>query len=220
MHGIIQCGSFAFFVCLFFAFWSLNDHKILVIDINFLCKNKNIKIKRYKPQTLYCCRILFISLSHYTILFLWWSIPSHSIKVILLADSIRLRLLSWFGSPIIKKIPEYHPPNVYGYVEMWMFIMSKHSTIPNCSKFDFRNDDRYKDILLSLNYSQAFIAQSVTRWIFDPDVRGLYPVSARIFAFLLSCIFFCTFKWSFILIYYETFYYLTWKCKHITNQCW
>jgi hypothetical protein len=40
------------------------------------------------------------------------------IKVILLADSSRSRLLSWFGSPIIKKIPEYHPPNVYGYVEI------------------------------------------------------------------------------------------------------
>jgi hypothetical protein len=26
--------------------------------------------------------------------------------------------------------------------------------IPNCSKFDFRNDDRYKDILLSLNCTQ------------------------------------------------------------------
>jgi hypothetical protein len=29
------------------------------------------------------------------------------IKVILLADSIRSWHLSWFGSPIIKKIPEY-----------------------------------------------------------------------------------------------------------------
>jgi hypothetical protein len=46
------------------------------------------------------------------------------IKVILLADSICSRLLSWFGSPMIKKIPEYHPPNVYGYVEIWMYIMS------------------------------------------------------------------------------------------------
>jgi hypothetical protein len=36
-------------------------------------------------------------------------------KVILLADLIRSRLLSWFGSPIITKIPEYHSPNVYGY---------------------------------------------------------------------------------------------------------
>jgi hypothetical protein len=41
-----------------------------------------------------------------------------TVKVILLADSIRSRLLAWFGSPIIKKIPEYHPPNVYGYVEI------------------------------------------------------------------------------------------------------
>jgi hypothetical protein len=41
-----------------------------------------------------------------------------SVKVILLADSIRSRLLAWFGSPIIKKIPEYHPPNVYGYIEI------------------------------------------------------------------------------------------------------
>jgi hypothetical protein len=51
-----------------------------------------------------------------------FSIQGHladvAIKVILLADSIRSRLLAWFGSPIIKKIPEYHPPNVYGYVEI------------------------------------------------------------------------------------------------------
>jgi hypothetical protein len=40
------------------------------------------------------------------------------LKVILLADSIRSRLLAWFGSPIIKKIFEYHPPNVYGYAEI------------------------------------------------------------------------------------------------------
>jgi hypothetical protein len=38
--------------------------------------------------------------------------------------------------------------------------MSKYRTIPNCSKFDFCNDDRYKAIMLSLNCSQAFIAQS------------------------------------------------------------
>jgi hypothetical protein len=59
------------------------------------------------------------------------------IKVILLADSIRSRLMAWFGSPIIKKIPKCHPPNVYGYVEIRMYIMSKYSTVPNCSKFDF-----------------------------------------------------------------------------------
>jgi hypothetical protein len=60
-----------------------------------------------------------------------------SFKVILLAGSIRSRLLAWFGSPITKKIPEYHPPNVYGYVEIWMYIMSKYSTIPNSYTFDF-----------------------------------------------------------------------------------
>jgi hypothetical protein len=41
-----------------------------------------------------------------------------TLKVILLADSIRSQLLSWFGRLIIKKIPEYHSPNVYGYVEI------------------------------------------------------------------------------------------------------
>jgi hypothetical protein len=41
-----------------------------------------------------------------------------TVKVILLADSIRSRLLAWFGSPIIKKLPKYHPPNVYGYIEI------------------------------------------------------------------------------------------------------
>jgi hypothetical protein len=43
---------------------------------------------------------------------------SMSLKVIYLSDSICLRLLSWFGCPIIKKIPEYHPPNVYEYGEI------------------------------------------------------------------------------------------------------
>jgi hypothetical protein len=124
-----------------------------------------------------------------------------TIKVISLADSICLQLLSWFGSPIIKKFPEYHPPNVYGYVEMWMYIMSKYSTIPNCSNFDFRNDDRYKYILLSLNCSQAFIAQSVRRRIFDQDVRGSYSIDARIFAVMLPSLSFCTFKCSFILLW-------------------
>jgi hypothetical protein len=146
---------------------------------------------------------------------------SYPLKVILLADSIRSRLLSWFGIPKIKKIPEYHPLNVYGYIEIWMYIMSKHSTIPNCSKFDFRYDDRCKDVLLSLNCSQAFIAQSVRRRIFYPDVRGSYPVGTWMFAFLLSFLFFffCTVKCSFVLLWHF-FYYLTWKCKQITNQCW
>jgi hypothetical protein len=43
---------------------------------------------------------------------------SLDLKVILMADSIRSWLLAWFGSPIVKKIPKYHPPNVYGYVEI------------------------------------------------------------------------------------------------------
>jgi hypothetical protein len=65
-----------------------------------------------------------------------------SLKVIYLSDSIRSRLLSWFGSLIIKKILEYHPPNVYGYVEIQMLIVSRNSTIPNVTIFDFCNEDR------------------------------------------------------------------------------
>jgi hypothetical protein len=53
----------------------------------------------------------------------------------LLADSIRLRFLPWFDSPIIKKIPEYHTPNIHGSVEIQMFIMSKNNTFPSSSKF-------------------------------------------------------------------------------------
>jgi hypothetical protein len=63
-------------------------------------------------------------------------------KVKYLSDSICLRLLSWFGSLKIKQIPKYQPPNVYGSVEIQMFIMCKNSTIPNCSNFDVRNEDR------------------------------------------------------------------------------
>jgi hypothetical protein len=61
--------------------------------------------------------------------------------------------------------------------------MSKHSTFPNCSIFDCCNDNRYIDIFLSVTCSQAAIAQSVRRRFFYPDVQGLYPVGARIFAF-------------------------------------
>jgi hypothetical protein len=80
-----------------------------------------------------------IGFPFYLFLFIFFFLQ-HSmkiIKVILLADTICSRLLAWFGSPIIKKIIEYHPLNVYGYVEIWMYIMSQYSTIPNCSEFDF-----------------------------------------------------------------------------------
>jgi hypothetical protein len=46
------------------------------------------------------------------------------IKVIQLSDSTCLRLLSCFGSLIIKKILKYQLPNVFGSVEIQMFIMS------------------------------------------------------------------------------------------------
>jgi hypothetical protein len=46
------------------------------------------------------------------------NIHEKQFKAILLVDSIRSWLLSSFGSPMIKKIPEYHPLNVYGYVEI------------------------------------------------------------------------------------------------------
>jgi hypothetical protein len=83
-----------------------------------------------------------------------------------------------------------------------MYIMSKHSTIPNCFKFDFHHDDRYKDILLSLNCSQAFTAQSVRRRIFYLDVRGSYPVSAQIF---------CFFAFFSLFLYIQMFFYTIMK---------
>jgi hypothetical protein len=46
---------------------------------------------------------------------------------------------------------------------------------PVVLSLDFRNDDRYVDILLSVTCSQAVIAQSVRRRIFDLDVRGSAP---------------------------------------------
>jgi hypothetical protein len=122
--------------------------------------------------------------------------------VILLADSIRSRLLSWFGSLIIKKISEYHPPKVDGSVEIQMFIMYNNRTIPSCSKFGCRNDDRYIDILLPCTCSQAFIAQSVRRRIFYVEVRGSYPVGARNFLFLLSFLLF---------LYIQMFFYTIMK---------
>jgi hypothetical protein len=87
-----------------------------------------------------------------------------------------------------------------------MFIMSKYYTFPNCSIFDCCNDNRYIDIVLSVTCSQAVFAQSVKRRIFDPEVRGSYPVGARSFAF---CFVFSFFVHSNVLLYYyETFYYL------------
>jgi hypothetical protein len=49
-----------------------------------------------------------------------------------------LWLLSYFGSLIIKKNPKYQPLNVYGFVEIWMFIVSKNSTMLICSTANFR----------------------------------------------------------------------------------
>jgi hypothetical protein len=95
-------------------------------DIKTFCSSVHFNFNAFSFQ--YLC----LSLPHFSCL--------SCLKVILLADSIRSQLLSWFGSPIIKKLPEYHPPNVYKYVEIWMYIMSKYSTIPNCSNFDFCNE--------------------------------------------------------------------------------
>jgi hypothetical protein len=109
--------------------------------------------------------------------------------------------LSFFGNLIIKKILKYQLPNVYGSVEIQMFIMSRYNTFPNSSIFDCGNDARYIDIVLSGTYNQAVIAQSVRRQIFDPEVRGSYPVGAQIFCFFaLFSLFFCTFKCSVILL--------------------
>jgi hypothetical protein len=81
-----------------------------------------------------------------------------------------------------------------------MFIMSKKYVLfPIVLSLNFHNDDRYIDILLSNTCSQAAIAQSVRRRIFDPEVWGSYPVGARIFAFL-PFLFFCTLKCSVILL--------------------
>jgi hypothetical protein len=110
---------------------------------------------------------------------------------------------------IIKKILKCQLPNVYGSVEIQMFIMSKYNTFPNCSIFDCCNDNRYIDIVLSVTCSQAVIAQSVRRQIFYLDVRGSYPVGARIFGLLLCFFFFFFLYIQMFLYYYETFYYLT-----------
>jgi hypothetical protein len=68
--------------------------------------------------------------------------------------------------------------------------MSKYNTFPNSSIFDCCNHNRYIDIVLSAFCCQAVIAQSVRHRIFDPEVRGSYPVGARIFACLLCSLFF------------------------------
>jgi hypothetical protein len=107
-------------------------------------------------------------------------------------------VMFYFGNLIIKKIIKYQLPNVYGSVEIQMFIVSKYNTFHNSSIFDCCNDNRYIDIVLSATCSQAVIAQSVRRRIFYPEVRGSYPVGARIFAVSLCFLFFCTFKCSVI----------------------
>jgi hypothetical protein len=57
--------------------------------------------------------------------------------------------------------------------------------------------------VLPFTCCQAFIAQSVRRRIFDLEVRGSYPVGARIFAFLLSFLFF--------FLYIQMFFYTIMK---------
>jgi hypothetical protein len=96
---------------------SVENYVYLTLDRQLVCYGQWIMISFPKYATVVVSSSLF--------------------KVNIPANSIRSRLKAWFGSPIIKKIPEYHPRNVYGYVEIWMYIMSKYSTIPNCSKFDF-----------------------------------------------------------------------------------
>jgi hypothetical protein len=83
-----------------------------------------------------------------------------------------------------------------------MYIMSKHSTMSNRSKSDFRNDDRYNDILLSLNCSQALKAQSIRRRIFYPTSADRIPSAPEFLPFFFFCFFFSfiTFKCSFILL--------------------
>jgi hypothetical protein len=59
-----------------------------------------------------------------------------------LSDSICSRLLSCLGNLTIKKILKYQHPNVYGSVEIQMFIMSENNIISSCSIFDCCNQDR------------------------------------------------------------------------------
>jgi hypothetical protein len=90
------------------------EFQILVLQMTRLCM-----CLKYKQKWLYRRPQFptFMSVSVFSL-------------VILLADSIRSRLLSWFGSPISKKFPKYHPPNVYGYVEIWMYNMfHRHPSI-------------------------------------------------------------------------------------------
>jgi hypothetical protein len=42
---------------------------------------------------------------------------------------------------MIKNFTKYQSLNVYGSVEIRMFIMSKNSTVPCCTNFDFCNED-------------------------------------------------------------------------------
>jgi cyanate permease len=58
------------------------------------------------------------------------------------------------------------------------------------------------DILLPITCSQALIAQSVRRRIFYLEVRRPYPVGTRMFAFLLSFLFF---------LYIQMFFYTIMK---------
>jgi hypothetical protein len=125
---------------------------------------------------------------------------------------LSVRLLKWCNFLIqhvrgFCHVLKYQLPNVYESVEIQMFIMSKYSTFPHCYIFDCCNDIRYIDIFVSVTCSQAVIAQSVRRRIFVLEVRGLYPVGARTFAFLLCFLFFV--HSNVLVYYYATFYHLT-----------
>jgi hypothetical protein len=114
-----------------------------------------------------------------------------------------LVLEDFYCSIIIKKIPEYHPPNVYGSVEIQMFIMSNNRTIPYCSKFGCHNDDRYIDFFFA-SHLQPSLHSSVGKAT-DFLSRGQGIVSSR------ARIFFFFFAFFFPFLYIQMFFYTIMK---------
>jgi hypothetical protein len=132
-------------------------------------------------------------------------------KLILLADSTWSGVLSLVSSSKIKKFAKYQSPNVYGSVEILVFMSKiKNRTKTWDTNFDFCNEDRYKSIVSRRISISASIATLVEHTLFIQRFKVRTRSAVIYFLFVLFFL-----QSNVLLYYYETFYYLTCKYKQI-----
>jgi hypothetical protein len=111
--------------------------------------------------------------------------------------------LSCFGDLIIKKILKYQLLNVYGSVEIQMFILSKNNTISSCSSFDVVMKIAYT-VIISRQDSIEVLRRSGSAHDFLTKGSWFESQSAHIF-FLFVLLFILIFN---IKIFFYTIMYI------------